>query len=184
MGNPSSSFMTFNHEMPSPSRTLEHCLSWSFADSLGGHGCYTGLDLFVAFDHRSLLVLSHDLTTFQSPLFLLQLTSLPIGATNSVQILQGDISFILQDEMPNMAVAFMDDVNIKGHLPTRRPLRTDGILQLPLRNPHHNHIWSHVHRVRMVSFMRLLQKILEYDTLSVTMLITLIGFSSGSKRLE
>src|SRR5882724_7947281 len=43
----------------------------SFSDSLGGHGCYTGLELFVAFDHRSLLVRSHDLTTFQTPLGLL-----------------------------------------------------------------------------------------------------------------
>src|SRR5882724_67040 len=36
-----------------------------------------------------------------------------MGVTNSVQILQGDVSFILQDEMPDMAAAFMDDVNIK-----------------------------------------------------------------------
>src|SRR5882724_9559381 len=37
-----------------------------------------------------------------------------MGVTNSVQILQGNISFILQDKMPDMAVAFMDDINIKG----------------------------------------------------------------------
>jgi len=36
------------------------------------------------------------------------------GATNSVHILQGDISFIIQDEMPNIAAAFMDNVNVKG----------------------------------------------------------------------
>src|SRR5882724_308736 len=47
----------------------------------------------------------------------------------------------------------------KGRLPAMRPLRMDGILQPPLRNPHCNHIWSHVHRVRMVFFMRLLRKI-------------------------
>ena len=27
----------------------------SFADSLGGHGCYTGLDLFMASDHMTSL---------------------------------------------------------------------------------------------------------------------------------
>ena len=37
-----------------------------------------------------------------------------MGATNSVQILQGDISLIIQDEMPNTAAAFMDDVNFRG----------------------------------------------------------------------
>src|SRR5882672_5234012 len=73
-----------------------------------------GLDLFVAFDHRTLAVRSCDLTMFQTPLGLLHLTTLPIGATNSVQILQGDISFIIQDEMPDIAAAFMDNVNVKG----------------------------------------------------------------------
>ena len=97
----------------------------SFVDSLGGHSCYTGLDLFVAFDHRSSLVRTCDLTTFQTPLGLLQLTSLPMGVTNSVQILQGDISFILQDEMPDMATAFMDEVNIKGP-PTHYETTEDG----------------------------------------------------------
>ena len=37
-----------------------------------------------------------------------------MGATNSVQTLQGDISFIIQEEMPNIAAAFMDDVNVRG----------------------------------------------------------------------
>ena len=96
-----------------------------YVDNLGGRGCYTGLDLFVAFDHRALAVQSRDLTTFQMPLGLLHLTSLPMGATNSVQILQGDISFILQDEMPGVAAAFMDDVNVKGPS-TRYKMTEDG----------------------------------------------------------
>src|SRR5882724_10128720 len=37
-----------------------------------------------------------------------------MGATNSVHILQWDISFIIQDEMPDIAAAFMDDVNVRG----------------------------------------------------------------------
>src|SRR5882672_10210762 len=56
--------------------------------------------------------------TFQTPLSLLHLTTLPMGATNSVQILQGDISFIIQDKMPDIATAFIDDINVKGP-PTR-----------------------------------------------------------------
>src|SRR5882724_13649430 len=85
-----------------------------YAENLGGRGSYTGLDLFIAFDHWSLAVQSQDLTTFQTPLDLLCFTTLPMGATNSVQILQGDISFIIQDEMPNIAAAFKDDVNVRG----------------------------------------------------------------------
>src|SRR5882724_2642874 len=63
-----------------------------------------------------------------------------MGATNSVQILQGDISFILQDEMPDMAAAFMDDVNIKG-LPTHYKTTIDRwytstTFKKPLPQPH------------------------------------------------
>jgi len=54
-----------------------------------------GLDLLGAFDHQSLAIQSWDLTAFQTPLSLLHLTTLPMGATNSVQILKGDISFII-----------------------------------------------------------------------------------------
>jgi len=75
---------------------------------------YTGLDLFVTFDHWSLAVQSWDLTTFQMPLGLFCLTTLPMGAMNSEQILQGDITVIIQEEMPNIAAAFMDDMNIRG----------------------------------------------------------------------
>jgi len=60
-----------------------------YAENLGGRESYTGLDLFVAFDHCSL-------------------------AGPILQILQGDISFIIQEEMPNIAAAFMDDMNIRG----------------------------------------------------------------------
>src|SRR5467141_3635836 len=63
--------------------------------------------------------------TFQTPLSLLRLTTLPMGATNLVQILQGDISFIIQDEMADIATAFMDDVNVKGP-PTRYETDSSG----------------------------------------------------------
>ena len=96
-----------------------------YGNNPGRWGCYMGLDLFVAFNHHTLSVQSQDLTTFQTPLGLLQLTSLPMGATNSVQVLQGDVSFILQDKMPDVAAAFMDDINIKGP-PTRYETTQDG----------------------------------------------------------
>ena len=63
-----------------------------------------------------------------------------MGATNSVQVLQGDGSFILKDEIPNMAAAFMDDVNIKG-LPTHYETNESGwykstTFMEPLPQPH------------------------------------------------
>jgi hypothetical protein len=96
-----------------------------YAESLGGRGCYTGLDLFVAFDHRKLAIQSRDLTTFNTPLGLLRLTCMAMGATNSVQILQGDITFIMKEEIPGVAAPFMDDVTVKG-APSRYETDLDG----------------------------------------------------------
>jgi hypothetical protein len=86
----------------------------SHAEMLGGRDCYEGFNLFVAFDHRKLADESRDLTTFQTPLGTLCLTSIPMGATNSVQILHGDIVFILRDEMLDIAAPFMDDIVVEG----------------------------------------------------------------------
>jgi hypothetical protein len=86
----------------------------SHAEMLGGRGCYTGFDLFVAFDHRKLAEESRDLTTFHTPLGTLRLMSITMGATNSVQILHGDIVFVLRDEILHVAAPFMDDVPVKG----------------------------------------------------------------------
>jgi hypothetical protein len=55
-----------------------------------------------------------DPTTFQSPLGALHHTRLVIGHTNSVQIMQGDINYILQEEILSFTVLFIDDVAVKG----------------------------------------------------------------------
>lgn len=83
-------------------------------EMLGGRACYSAFDLFVAYDQRKIAEESRDLTTFHTPIGTLRLTSLPMGATNSVAILQGDVSFILRDEIPEVAAPFMDDVTVKG----------------------------------------------------------------------
>jgi len=85
-----------------------------------------GLDLFVAFWPLKLGRSNHGtLWPSRHPLGLLWLTTLPTGDTNSVQILQGDILFIIQDEMPDIAAAFMDDVNVRGP-PTQYETRSTG----------------------------------------------------------
>jgi hypothetical protein len=37
-----------------------------------------------------------------------------MGHTNSVQIMQGDINYILQEEIPSFTVPFIDDVVVKN----------------------------------------------------------------------
>jgi len=64
-----------------------------YVDNLGGPCSYMGLEHFMVFDHKILDVQSWDLMTVQMPLGLICLTTLPMGARKSVQILQGDISY-------------------------------------------------------------------------------------------
>jgi hypothetical protein len=61
----------------------------------GAHACYASLDLFVAYGQRVVHSELWDPTMSQSPLGALHHTRLVMGHTNSVQIMQGDINYIL-----------------------------------------------------------------------------------------
>jgi hypothetical protein len=54
------------------------------------------------------------MTAFYTPLGLLWLTALPMGYTNSPAEFQKCMTFILQDEIPDVANIFIDDLPIKG----------------------------------------------------------------------
>ena len=86
----------------------------SFVEPFAGRQCYTVFDLYWGFDARKVHPNSRDLTAFQTPLGVLRITSLPTGYTNSPSEFQACMSFILQDEMPNTADIFIDDLPIKG----------------------------------------------------------------------
>jgi hypothetical protein len=86
------------------------------AENCGGRAAYSLLDLFVGYDERTLGVKSCDLTTFQMPLGTFCLTSVPMGWSNSVPIFYADVTYTLQDEIPNVTIPFLDDAPIKGPL--------------------------------------------------------------------
>jgi hypothetical protein len=62
---------------------------------MAGWACYSMLDLFVGYDHHTLDVASHDLTTIQSPIGAMRLTCLPQGWTNAGAIFHEDVTFIV-----------------------------------------------------------------------------------------
>ena len=70
------------------------------------------LDLYISYDERRLTETSHNLTTFQSPFGALCLVTLPMGWMNSVPIFHDNIMHILQPEIPNTMVLYIDDVPI------------------------------------------------------------------------
>ena len=99
-------------------------LAEQLIEAMAGQACYSMLDLFVGYDHRTLDVASHDLTTIQSPIGAVRLTCLPQGWTNAIAIFHKDVRFILEDEIPDVAWPFMDDCSIKG--PRSRYETSDG----------------------------------------------------------
>ncbi|KAL5532108.1 hypothetical protein ACEPAF_5672 [Sanghuangporus sanghuang] len=119
------------------------------AETFGGHACYTTLDLFVAFDQRKLDVRSRDLTTFQTPLGAFRLTSIPMGYTNSQQIMHADVTFVLKDEIPHVCIPYIDDIPVKG--PKSRYELAAGKYESIPGNPNiRRFIWEHLNDVNRV----------------------------------
>ena len=123
------------------------------AEMFACHARYSSLDLMVAFDQRPIDPRSRDLTTFQTPLGVLRLTSLPMGYTNSQQILHADIVFALSDEIPKYTIPYIDDVNAKG--PERSHRNPDGsYATIPENDGVRVDVWEHLQIIN-----RLLQRV-------------------------
>ncbi|MBW0487082.1 hypothetical protein O181_026797 [Austropuccinia psidii MF-1] len=85
-----------------------------FVDAFSGRACYGLGDIMGGYDERELDVTTRPLTTFETPLGRMQLTRLPQGATNSVAVYQAQMTWILQEEIPESVGIFIDDGGIKG----------------------------------------------------------------------
>lgn len=120
-----------------------------FVEPFGGRMCYTVFDLFWGFDARKVAPASRDLTSFKTPLGLLRITSMPMGFTNSPAEFQNCMTFILQDEIPDKANIFIDDLPVKG--PKTQYLDDNGNPETLVGNPGiRRFIWEHaqdVHRI-------------------------------------
>jgi hypothetical protein len=115
----------------------------------GACACYASLDLFVAYDQRIVHPESQDPTMFQSPLGTLRHTHLVIGHTNSVQIMQGDINYILRDKIPLFTLPFIDDVAVKG--PVTHYENTDGTYEtIPENSGIRRFVWEHLANVNQI----------------------------------
>ena len=56
-----------------------------------------------------------------------------MGWTNSFQVMQGDITFILQDKIPEHTIPYADDIPVKG--PATRYETEDGGYEVLKENP-------------------------------------------------
>jgi hypothetical protein len=119
------------------------------AEQFGGRACGGMLDLFIAFDERKVAESSRDLTTFQTPFGALRLVTLPMGWTNSVPILHDDVSHILQPEIPEITIPYINDVPIKGPK-TRYQLPGGAYETIPENRSIRRFVWEHFENLNRV----------------------------------
>jgi hypothetical protein len=126
--------------------TIKHAGITPFTNQIGKHfagrACSSMLDLYVGYNECGLTPELHDLTTFQLPFGTLHLVTLPMGWTNSVLIFHNDITFILQPEISNTTVPYIDNLLICS--PTERYILPKGTKECIPDNPGIRHfIWEH-----------------------------------------
>lgn len=120
-----------------------------FVEPFAGRQCYTVFDLFWGFDARKMDPACRDLTAFLTPLGLLRITSLPTGFTNSPAEFQRCMLFILNDEIPDVANIFIDDLPIKG--PAIQYLTPEGVPETIKENKGiRRFIWEHAQDVNRI----------------------------------
>ena len=120
-----------------------------FVEAYAGRSVYSVLDMFWGFHARTLDVNSRDLTAFQTPIGSFRLTSLPMGYANSPAEFQACMLFLLQDEMPEVAGVFVDDIPIKG--PPSQYLGPDGKPETLAENPGiRRYIWEHLNDLHRI----------------------------------
>ena len=120
-----------------------------FVEAYAGRSVYSVLDMYWGFYTRILDPESRDLTAFQTPLGTLRITSLPMGFTNSPAEFQASMVFILQDEIPDVADVFVDDIPIKG--PASRYLDSEGKEETIKENPGiRRFMWEHLNDLHRI----------------------------------
>jgi hypothetical protein len=126
--------------------TIQHSGVPPYTEQLVEHfaarACGSLLDLFVGYDERALAKSSRDYTTFQTPFGTMRLTTLPMGWTNSVPIFHGDVTYILQPEIPHVTQPYIDDVPVRG--PATRYILPSGDEERIPQNPGiRRFVWEH-----------------------------------------
>lgn len=87
---------------------------YKFAEGFIGYSVYATMDLYSGYHQRRLHPGSRPLTACQTPLGNMQLTSLPMGYTNSLQEFQRATTHVTHNMGPEKSNPFVDDIGVKG----------------------------------------------------------------------
>lgn len=119
------------------------------AAKFAGRACGGIFDLYVGYDERTLDPKYRDLTTFQTPFGAMRLCTLPMGWTNSVPIFHDDVTTILEPEIPEVTIPYLDDVPVRG--PKTRYEDDQGSYETIPENPGiRRFVWEHLQNVNRV----------------------------------
>jgi hypothetical protein len=132
--------------------TIKHSGVTPFTNQIGkhfaGHTCSSMLDLYIRYNKCNLSETLHNLTTFQS-LWCTLLGHPSHGLDQLVPIFHNNITYILQPEIPEMTVPYMNNVPIHG--PTTRYLLPDGSdKQIPENTGICQFVWEHFQGLNQV----------------------------------
>ncbi|KAJ3990915.1 hypothetical protein F5050DRAFT_1582270, partial [Lentinula boryana] len=72
-----------------------------------------------------------------------------MGWTNSLQIFHGDVTYILQPEIPEYTIPYVDDVNIRGPA-TRYELPNGGYETIPENSGIRKFLWEHLQNLNRI----------------------------------
>ena len=107
------------------------------------------LNLYVSYNECALTETSRDYTTFQTPYSALCLTKLLMGWTNAVPIFHDDVTHILQLEVPQYTIPYIDDVPICS--PTTTYQAPDGTFKTILEDSGiHRLVWEHFQNLNRI----------------------------------
>ena len=105
----------------------------------------TMFDLYIGYDEQSLSEKLQDLTTFQTPFGALCLVTLPIRWMNLVPIFHDMVTFILQPEIPEWTIPYIDDIPVKGPALRYMYIQEDNLYEVIKENPGiRQFIWEHL----------------------------------------
>jgi hypothetical protein len=119
------------------------------AMKFAGHACGGMFNLYVGYNERLLAEESRDLTTFQTPYGALRLVILPMGWTNSVSIFHDDVTKILEPEIPEFTVSYIDDVPVHGPV-SRYEIEPGKFETIPENKGIRRFIWEHMQNVNRI----------------------------------
>ena len=126
--------------------TIQHSSVTPFteqiAEQFAGCACGGMLNLYIGYNEHALTETSCNYTMIQTLYGTLCLTKLPMGWTNAVSIFHNDVTHILQPDVPQYTIPYIDDVPIFG--PTTMYQAPNSTFKTILENSSICHfVWEH-----------------------------------------